>query len=77
MCSTGLTKLKYIPEPLQCKLLERFTEQGPQGSTEWGVVTKRMKDKILSHLFVLTLIIDQFTLDTRVLQRDLKIPSNK
>ena len=80
---TGLSQLSWIPLSVQQSLLSKFTEFSELGGGGGGgggsghVLSRRMKDKILSHLFVLGLMVDQYTLDTSQLQKDLKIPSNK
>ncbi len=73
----GLTKLSYVPDSIKSQLLHDYTEQGPRSTGTTGILSKRMKDKILSSLLVLGLIINGYSFDTTVLQRDLKIQSTK
>ena len=75
---SGLKKYSFIPEPLQAKLLDKFTEHGPQGvSGTQRAFTQRMKDKVLAYLFVLALKVEGYTLNSAVLQKDLLVQSTK
>ena len=59
------------------EVLDKFTEKqvGPK-RTQYSLPV-RVKDKIRLHLLVLCLIIDDFTVECSVLQRDLKVTTNK
>lgn len=39
----------------------------------YRVVSKRLKDKLVSYILVLALMIDEFSLDCTVIMRDLKL----
>lgn len=63
-----------LPNKAREEILEKFTEKQ---STRRGLIinslSARMKDKIRLHLFVLALILDDFTVDCQTLQQDLKL----
>lgn len=63
-------------EVLEC-LLGKFTEKQTETKKPQYCIPMRMKDKIRLHLLVLCLIIDDFTVHCSVLQKDLKITTNK
>ena len=69
-----------VPVDVKEQLLTNFTERqegmGKAGKT-LHTLSRRMKDKIRLHLFVLTLILDDFTVDCRALQQDLKLTTTK
>ena len=69
----GLSSLEP-PALVKDQLLTKFAERQGEGS---HVLTPRMKDKVLSHLFVLALIIDDFSVDCTALQRDLRLTTAK
>ena len=58
-------KKKYLPPP--CKDLSNVR----------SVCTEKCQDKILCFLFVLCLILDDFTLDVTLLAHDLQLKPNK
>lgn len=57
-------------------LLDKFAED-QDGSMKTYSLPVRMKDKIRLYLLVLCLIIDDFSVEFSVLQKDLKITTNK
>ena len=65
------------PPEVLSQLLEKFAEsrEGPR-RTQY-LLPVRMKDKIRLHLLVLCLILDDFSVECSVLQKDLKITTNK
>ena len=67
------------PPGVKDQLLMKFAERkGAEESHQRSyVLSSRMKDKILSHLFVLVLIIDDFVVDCATLQQDLKLTTSK
>ncbi len=82
MCvlGAGLGLLTGIPPPtvVRDQLMAKFTER--KEMEEGGVtpiLSRRMKDKILSHLLVLVLFIDDFSVDCSALQEDLKLTTAK
>ena len=67
-----------LPDNVKVELLEKFTEK--QESKSGKVIhslTARMRDKLRLHLLVLTLILDDFTVDCLSLQQDLKLSCAK
>ena len=64
-----------VREPLLMKFAEK--KEGEESRQPSYVLSHRMKDKILSHLFVLVLIIDDFVVDCGTLQKDLKLTTSK
>ena len=79
--TSGLQLSGELP-PLEVKanLLEKFSEAvGDASSSRQGKrkISRKMKDKILLHLLVLTLILDDFSVDCSVLQQDLKLTTKK
>ena len=69
-----------IPEEVKEQLLVKFTERQEgmgKGGKTLHTLSHRMKDKIRLHLFVLTLIVDDFTVDCLSLQQDLKLTTTK
>ena len=48
-----------------------------QGKGQRRKITRKMRDKILLHLLVLTLILDDFSVDCSILQQDLKLTTKK
>lgn len=67
------------PPGVKDQLLMKFAERkgAEEGHQSSYVLSSRMKDKILSHLFVLVLIIDDFVVDCATLQQDLKLTTSK
>lgn len=69
-----------LPVDVKEQLLMRFTERqegmGREGRT-LHTLSQRMKDKIRLHLFVLVLMLDDFTVDCLPLQQDLKLTTTK
>ena len=69
-----------IPMEVKEQLLIKFTER-QEGMSKGGktlhTLSHRMKDKIRLHLCVLTLILDDFTVDCLPLQQDLKLTTTK
>ena len=79
--SIGLTSTGVNPPQIvKQQLLSTFTEQ-KLGEGGGGKVTltlsPRMKDKILSHLLVLALILDDFMVDCSTLQHDLGLTTTR
>ena len=69
---------------MERNLLEKFSELLPDTPRKTGKVpqsqrriTSKMKDKILLHLLVLTLVLDDFSVDCTTLQQDLKVTTRK
>lgn len=58
-------------------LLGKFTEKATASKKPQYSIPVHMKDKIRLHLFVLCLIIDDFSVQCSVLQKDLKLTTNK
>ena len=77
MADEGLSKLWYVPDLIKSKLVKQYTEQGPSCPSGTGVLSNRMKDKILSSLLILGLMINGYSFYTKTLQQDLKIQSTK
>ena len=81
--NTGLQLSGEVPPPdVEKNLLEKFSELLPDAARKPGKVpqrrvTSRMKDKILLHLLVLTLILDDFSVECSTLQQDLKVTTKK
>ena len=81
---TGL-KLSGVTPQLDIKknLLEKFSEissdppRRSHGDQIQRRLTNKMRDKILLHLLVLTLIVDDFSVDCSILQCDLKVTTKK
>jgi DNA-directed RNA polymerase I subunit RPA49 len=79
----GLQLSGEVPPPdVEKNLLEKFSELLPDAARKPGKVpqrrvTSRMKDKILLHLLVLTLILDDFSVECSTLQQDLKVTTKK
>ena len=71
------------PQDVKQNLLLKFSEALPtagsvaKGKTQRRKITNKMKDKILLHLLVLTLIVDDFSVDCSDLQKDLKLTTKK
>ena len=70
------------PADVKANLLEKFSEavtdaSSKQGKSQRRKITRKMRDKILLHLLVLTLILDDFSVDCSVLQQDLKLTTKK
>ena len=68
------------PLGVKDQLLMKFAERKAAGGESHQpayVLSNRMKDKILSHLFVLVLVIDDFVVDCATLQLDLKLTTSK
>lgn len=68
------------PPPMLVKeqLLLKFVDsQGEWRGRPVYSLSPRTRDKALSHLFVLALILDDFSLDCTTLQQDLHIPTQK
>ncbi|XP_058968336.2 DNA-directed RNA polymerase I subunit RPA49 [Pocillopora verrucosa] len=62
--------LPMVPVGIKKKLLSSFSlEKGRSRA-----VPKRLKDKLVSYILVLALIIDEFSLDFAVIMKDLKMP---
>jgi len=63
-----------LPDNASQELLSKFTEKNvlKSGKVVHTLSTK-MKDKIRLHLFVLALMVDDFTVDSLSLQKDLKL----
>ena len=70
----GLSKFDNIPHELKPMLLEKFTEQGANNARSFNA---RMKDKLLSYLFVLVLMVNNYSLTTDSLQNDISIQAFK
>ncbi len=72
---TGLElKGVELPDNVREELLEKFTErQQTRGRKFIQSLSARMKDKIRLHLFVLALILDDFTVQCLSLQQDLTL----
>lgn len=69
-----------LPEEVKEQLLLKFTERQEgmgKGGKTLHTLSHRMKDKIRLHLFVLTLIVDDFTVNCLSLQQDLKLTTTK
>ncbi len=76
----GLGMLTGVPPPtlVKDKLLAKFTERREEGGGRFSsILSRRMKDKILSHLCVLALFIDNFSVDCTTLQQDLRLSTSK
>ena len=73
----GLSQLGYVHESIKQYLMTQYTERGPRTSCDTGVLTNRMRDKILASLIILGLMLNGYTLNTDVLQHDLKAQSAK
>ena len=59
------------------QLLTKFTEKQEGVKKTHYSLPVRMKDKIRLHLLVLCLFLDDFTVECSVLQKDLKVTTNK
>ena len=69
-----------VPVEVKEQLLVKFTERQEgvaKGGRTLHTLSQRMKDKIRLHLFVLTLILDDFMVDCLPLQQDLKLTTTK
>ena len=68
-----------VPPPVVMEqLVANFAENtSPNVDTPSYVISQRMKDKILSHLLVLLLILDDFSVDCTALQKDFELTSSK
>lgn len=65
------------PSEVLEQLLGKFAESREGAKKMTYSLPVRMKDKIRLHLLVLCLIIDDFSVEGSVLQKDLKITTNK
>lgn len=65
------------PAEVMEHLVSNFTEKLVRTKKPQYSIPARLKDKIRLHLFVLCLIIDDFSVQCSVLQQDLKITTNK
>ncbi len=74
---SGLSQLCFVEESVKQYLITQYTEQGPRTSRDTGILTNRMRDKILASLLIMGLMLNGYTLNTDVLQRDLKAQSAK
>ena len=72
----GVSVPVEVKEQLLLKFSERQEGMGKHGKT-LHTLSQRMKDKIRLHLFVLTLMVDDFMVDCRPLQLDLKLTTTK
>ncbi|XP_065883791.1 DNA-directed RNA polymerase I subunit RPA49-like [Dysidea avara] len=75
------TDLAGIPDVVQHMILSRFTmssagQDGGDSRTDY-VLPSRMKDKLLCHILLLALFIDNFSFDITVLQKDLQIDNTR
>lgn len=67
-----------LPVDAKEELLSKFTEkQDGAKSKPIYTLSTRMKDKIRLHLFVVTLILDDFIVDCQSLQKDLQLNTTK
>ena len=79
----GLRLSGEVPPPdVEKHFLEKFSELSPNTPRKAGQLVQRrlsskMKDKVLLHLLVLTLILDDFSVDCSTLQQDLKVTTKK
>src|ERR1700751_5626841 len=66
-----------IPNPLLDGLLSRYTESqltsGKQDARSKNVCPARCQDKVVCSLFVLCLILDEFTVDVNLLAQDIQL----
>jgi len=69
-----------MPDVIQQMVLTRFTMSSapttPDGDMTY-VIPDRLKDKLLCHILLLALFIDNFSLDIATLQKDLKLDSTR
>jgi len=77
------TDLAWIPDVVQPMILSRFTmstpltgQHGRDSNTDY-VMPSRMKDKLLCHILLLALFVDNFSFDITVLQKDLQIDNTR
>ena len=79
----GLHISGELPPPdVKKHFLEKFSERSPDPRRKDGKhvqrrLSNKMKDKVLLHLLVLTLILDDFRVDCSTLQQDLKVTTRK
>jgi DNA-directed RNA polymerase I subunit RPA49 len=79
----GLQLSGERPSPdVEKNLLEKFSEPLPDTGRKHSkgprrTITNKMRDKILLHLLVLTLVLDDYSVDCSVLQQDLKVTTKK
>lgn len=67
-----------VPNNAREEIIENFTErQLARGKKFVPTISAKMKDKIRLHLLVLTLILDDFTVDCLSLQQDLKLSCSR
>ena len=70
------------PPDVEEHFLEKFSEKSPDARRKDGKpvlrrLSYKMKDKVLLHLLVLTLILDDFHVNCSTLQQDLKVTTRK
>jgi len=83
MCIWFPTDLAGIPDVVQPMILSRFTmptsstgQRGRESNTDY-VMPSRMRDKLLCHILLLALFIDNFSFEITVLQKDLQIDNTR
>lgn len=66
------------PPVVMERLVASFAENtSPHADKPSYVISQRMKDKVLSHLFALLLMLDNFSVDCAELQKDFELTSSK
>ncbi|EDO33328.1 predicted protein [Nematostella vectensis] len=68
--------LSNVPDMIKNKLLRMFTLENPQRRGN-RLVPKRLKDRLLSYILVLALIIDDFIVDCNSIGKSLKMDPKK
>ncbi|KFM60605.1 DNA-directed RNA polymerase I subunit RPA49, partial [Stegodyphus mimosarum] len=68
----------HIPEPFRSKFLNVFTlTSSTESKKSYRTFPQQMKDKLLAHLLVVALFIDDFTTNVALIHSDLRIALNR
>ena len=74
------TDFTGVPDVVQQMILSRFTMSSVPTAGDKGVthvMPDRLRDKLLCHILLLALFIDDFSFDVTVLQKDLQLDSTR
>lgn len=74
------TDFTGVPDVVQQMILSRFTMSSVPTVADKGarhVMPDRLRDKLLCHILLLALFIDDFSFDVTVLQKDLQLDTTR